>query len=184
MTGVLPGGDKAGAPGPAADRAMGRAGRAWGFPGCGTRCSHGSSGPQCPPPRPTLTCICEMASSILKRVCRMQEQEDWETVTHCRSHRISSHMHETCSTPKGRQHPPAARCPPRAERQMDLPREPREGGRREPSPAAGKGHPARDFGPELATCPFTEPPGIGGPAAAPSTSRSVQEPSRRGSTLR
>lgn len=47
---------------------------------------------------PPLTCICEMASSILKRVCRMQEQDDWETVTHCRSHRISSHMHDTCST--------------------------------------------------------------------------------------
>lgn len=51
---------------------------------------------------PILTCICEMASSILKRVCRMQEQDDWETVTHCRSHRISSHMHDTCSTARGR----------------------------------------------------------------------------------
>lgn len=50
---------------------------------------------------PPLTCICEMASSILKRVCRMQEQDDWETVTHCRSHRISSHMHDTCSTARG-----------------------------------------------------------------------------------
>lgn len=58
------------------------------------------------PPMPTLTCICEMASSILKRVCRMQEQDDWETVTHCRSHRISSHMHDTCSTPKGHHHRP------------------------------------------------------------------------------
>ena len=60
----------------------------------------------CSHPRPTLTCICEMASSILKRVCRMQEQDDWDTVTHCRSHRISSHMHDTCSTPKGCHHRP------------------------------------------------------------------------------
>lgn len=65
----------------------------------------------CPPKvlapcRPPLTCICEMASSILKRVCRMQEQDDCETVTHCRSHRISSHMHDTCGTPKGPQHQP------------------------------------------------------------------------------
>lgn len=58
------------------------------------------------PCRPPLTCICEMASSILKRVCRMQEQDDCETVTHCRSHRISSHMHDTCGTPKGPQHQP------------------------------------------------------------------------------
>lgn len=58
-------------------------------------------------PPPPLTCICEMASSILKRVCRMQEQDDWETVTHCRSHRISSHMHDTCSTARSCHHQPS-----------------------------------------------------------------------------
>lgn len=41
------------------------------------------------------TCSWETACSILRRVCRVQEQDDWVGLRHCCSQGISSHRYDT-----------------------------------------------------------------------------------------